>query len=100
MMRRIPWRPLIVAVGVAMLMLGALLGSGTWATVFLTEPGELACETVKTPAGKVTNCSKVEETTPLQRLTTEYKHYALGIGLVQDGSLKHVKVGRAGGPKR
>src|SRR2546428_105994 len=43
MMRRIPWRPLIVAVGVAMLMLGALLGSGTWATVFLTEPGELAC---------------------------------------------------------
>ena len=38
-MRRIPWRPLIVAVGVAVLMLGALLGSGTWATVFLTEPG-------------------------------------------------------------
>ena len=33
-MRRIPWRPLIVAVGVAALMLGALLGTGTWATVF------------------------------------------------------------------
>src|SRR5438046_10323480 len=74
MMRRIPWRPLIVAVGVAVLMLGALLGTGTWATVFLTEPGELACETVSTPAGKVTNCSTVEETTLWQRLTTKYTY--------------------------
>jgi len=85
-MRRIPWRPLIVAVGVAMLMLGALLGSGTWATVFLTEPGELACETVKTPAGKVTNCSTVEETTTLwQRLTTKYRYYTPGTGMIRTG---------------
>jgi len=52
-------------------------------------------ETVKTPAGEFTNCLKVEETTPLQRFTTEYKYYAPGIGMVQDGSLKLVKVGRA-----
>src|SRR5438874_10902001 len=57
-------------------------------------------ETVKTPAGEFTNCLKVEETTPLQRFTTEYKYYAPGIGMVQDGSLKLVKVGRADGPKK
>ena len=57
-------------------------------------------ETVKTPAGEFTNCLKVAETTPLQRFTTEYKHYAPGIGMVQDGSLKLVKVGRADGPKK
>jgi len=85
MMRRIPWRPLIVAVGVAVLMLGALLGSGTWATVFLTEPGELACETVSTPAGKVTNCSTVEETTLWQRLTTKYTYYTPGTGMIRTG---------------
>ncbi|PYM51852.1 MAG: hypothetical protein DME14_02215 [Candidatus Rokuibacteriota bacterium] len=83
MMRRIPWRPLIVAVGVAVLMLGALLGSGTWATVFLTEPGELACKTVSTPAGKVTNCSTVEETTLWQRLTTKYTYYTPGTGMIR-----------------
>ena len=55
-------------------------------------------ETVKTPAGEFTNCLKVEETTPLQRFVTEYKYYAPGIGMVQDGSMKLVKVGRAEGP--
>ena len=54
-------------------------------------------ETVKTPAGEFTNCLKVEETTPLQRFVTEYKYYAPGIGLVQDGSLRLVKVTRGGG---
>src|SRR3989440_11798554 len=49
-------------------------------------------ETVKTPAGEFTNCLKVEETTPLQRFVTEYNYYAPGIGMVQDGSMRLVKV--------
>ena len=77
-MRRVFRFPVIVAVGVGVLMLGALLGSGTWANVFLTEPGELACLTVNTPAGKITSCSTVEETTLLQRLTKDYTYYAPG----------------------
>src|SRR2546422_9275508 len=52
-------------------------------------------ETVKTPAGEFTNCLKVEETTPLQRFVTEYKYYAPGIGMVQDGAMRLGKVGRA-----
>src|SRR2546422_10854521 len=42
MMRRIPWRPLIVAVGVVVLTLGACTGSGAWTTAFMVEPDELA----------------------------------------------------------
>jgi hypothetical protein len=56
-------------------------------------------ETVKTPAGEFKNCSKVEETTPLEP-GKEYKYYAPGIGLVQDGSLKLVKYGKAGEPNQ
>jgi len=52
-------------------------------------------ETVGTPAAQFTNCLKVEETTPLEPRTKEYKYYAAGIGLVQDGALKLVKHGRA-----
>ena len=52
--------------------------------------------TVKTPAGEFTNCLMVEETSPLQRFTTEYKYYAPGVGLVQDGALKLVRVTREG----
>ena len=55
-------------------------------------------ETVKTPAGEFTNCLKVEETTPLQRFTTEYKYYAPGIGMVSDGSMNLVKIVK--GPQR
>jgi hypothetical protein len=77
-MRRSLWFALIVAVGV--LTLGAWLGSGPWATVFRTAPGELACETVETPAGKVTSCSTVAETTLWQRLTTNYTYYTPGTG--------------------
>jgi hypothetical protein len=51
--------------------------------------------TVKTPAGEFTNCLKVEETTPLEPGTKEYKYYARGIGLLQDGSLKLVSYGKA-----
>ncbi len=52
-------------------------------------------ETVKTPAGEFTNCIKVEETTPLEPGVKEYKYYAAGVGLIQDGSLKLSKQGRA-----
>jgi hypothetical protein len=52
-------------------------------------------ETVKTPAGEFKNCLKVEETTPLEPGEKEYKYYASGIGLIQDGSLKLVKHGKA-----
>jgi uncharacterized membrane protein YkoI len=47
--------------------------------------------TFKTPAGVFKNCLKVEETTPLEPDNTEHKHYAPGIGLIQDGDLKLVK---------
>jgi hypothetical protein len=76
-------RFLVVAVGVV--MLGSWFGSGTWATAFRPEPGELACETVNTPAGKLTNCSTVEETTLWQRLTTKYTYYTPGSGAGRTG---------------
>jgi hypothetical protein len=56
-------------------------------------------ETVKTPAGEFKNCLKVEETTPLEP-GKGYEYYAPGIGLVQDGSLKLVKYGKADEPKK
>ena len=52
-------------------------------------------ETVKTQAGEFKNCLKVEETTPLEAGVKEYKYYAAGVGLAQDGSLKLVKYGKA-----
>lgn len=48
---------------------------------------------VKAPAGKFKNCLKVKETTPLEPDNEEFKLYAPGIGLVQDGELKLVKHG-------
>jgi len=51
-------------------------------------------ETVKTPIGKFKNCLKVEETTALEPKEREYKFYAPGIGLVQEGKLKLVKYGK------
>lgn len=51
-------------------------------------------ETVRTPAGEFKDCLKIEETTPLEPGVKEYKYYASGIGLVQDGALKLVKYGR------
>jgi len=86
-MRRVLRFPVIVAVGVGVLMLGALLGSGTWANVFLTEPGELACLSVTTPTGKTASCSTVEETTLLQRLTKNYTYYAPGVAVADSTTL-------------
>jgi hypothetical protein len=51
-----------------------------------------ASETCRTPAGEFEDCLKVEETTPLQPGIIEYKYYAPGIGMVQDGPLKLVRV--------
>jgi hypothetical protein len=56
--------------------------------------------TAQTPAGEFKNCLKVEETTPLEPDTKEYKYYAPGIGLVQEGSLKLVAYGKAEKPKK
>ena len=52
-------------------------------------------ETRKIPAGEFKNCLKIEETTPLEAGAKEYKYYAPGIGLVQDGSLKLFRYGPA-----
>lgn len=57
-------------------------------------------ETVRTPAGEFKNCLKVKETTPLEPGVTDYKVYAPGIGMVQDGALKLVKSGTAREPHR
>jgi hypothetical protein len=53
-------------------------------------------ETVKTPAGEFRNVLKIAETTPLEPRAREFKYYATGIGLIQDGDLKLVKYGRQG----
>ncbi len=54
---------------------------------------------VKCAAGRFDDCLKVEETTPLEAGVKEYKYYARGIGLVQDGSLKLVRFGLAEVPE-
>ena len=49
-----------------------------------TEITSLA-ETLKTPAGTLARCLKTKEGTPLNLQELEFKTYAPGIGLVQDG---------------
>jgi hypothetical protein len=51
---------------------------------------------VATPAGTYRSCLRIEETTPLEPGVKEYKAYARGVGLVQDGSLKLIRYGPAG----
>jgi hypothetical protein len=46
-----------------------------------------------TPAGVMRDLLRVAETTPLEPAEREYKRYAPGIGLVQDGSMKLAKYG-------
>jgi hypothetical protein len=48
-----------------------------------------------TPAGSFTDVLRIEETTPLEPGVREYKLFAPGVGLIQDGSLKLVRYGRA-----
>ncbi len=50
-------------------------------------------ETYKTPAGTFTGCLKTEETSGLNPKEKEHKHYAPGIGLIQDENLLLVKYG-------
>ena len=50
-------------------------------------------ETLKTPAGTFQGCPKTEETTPLEPGAKEYKVFARGIGIVQDGELVLTKYG-------
>ena len=47
-----------------------------------------------TPAGTFEECVRLEETTPLEPGVKDYKVFAPGIGIVQDGSLKLVRHGR------
>jgi hypothetical protein len=47
-------------------------------------------ERVATPAGTFDGCLKTRETTPLEAFSREFKLYAPGVGLVQDGSLRLV----------
>lgn len=55
--------------------------------------------TVDTPAGTFDNCLFVSETSPLEPGAVSLKHYARGVGLVQDGALQLVEYGgkRRGG---
>ena len=48
-------------------------------------------EVVQTPAGTFGKCPKTRETTPLEPGAVEFKWYAPGIGLVQDGVLKLIE---------
>lgn len=50
-------------------------------------------ESLETPGGNFKNCLRTEETTPLEPDALEYKMYAPGVGLIQDGGLLLVKQG-------
>ena len=56
-------------------------------------------ESVKTPAGAFADCLKTEETTPIEPQSKEYKIFARGVGMVQDGDLVLVKHGPTGSQK-
>jgi hypothetical protein len=50
-------------------------------------------DTLTTPAAAFRAVLKMKETTPLESFAREYKYYAPGVGLIQDGSLKLVRYG-------
>ncbi len=50
-------------------------------------------ETKTTPAGTFSSCLKVEETTDLDAKDIEFKIFAPGIGIIQDGDLLLTKYG-------
>ena len=52
--------------------------------------------TVQTPAGRFRRCLKTLETTPLEPGEVEFKSYARGIGLIQDGVLRLRRIVRPG----
>ncbi len=51
-----------------------------------------ASGTMTTEAGTFESVLRIEETTPLEPGVKEYKYYAPGVGLIQDGNLKLVSV--------
>ncbi|MCE9618963.1 MAG: hypothetical protein K8R92_03530 [Planctomycetes bacterium] len=51
-------------------------------------------KTLDTPAGHFDRCVQMEETTPLEPNTKEFKLHAPGVGLLQDGDLLLVKQGK------
>jgi hypothetical protein len=51
-------------------------------------------EIVSTPAGIFPHCVKIQETTPLEPKSKEYKYYAPQVGLIQDGGLKLMRHGQ------
>jgi hypothetical protein len=51
-------------------------------------------EKLTTPAGAFERCVKTRETTPLEKFAREYKLYAPGVGLVQDGDMVLVAISR------
>jgi hypothetical protein len=55
-------------------------------------------EVLTTPAGKFSSTLKIAETSPLEPRTVEYKYYAAGVGLLQDGSLRLVRYGKTKAP--
>jgi hypothetical protein len=57
-------------------------------------------ERATTPAGAYTNVLKIQETTPLEPSQSEYKLFARGVGLIQDGDLKLVRTERSGTAQR
>jgi hypothetical protein len=50
-------------------------------------------ERMTVPAGTFVDVVKIEETTPLEPGTKEYKYFARGAGLIADGHLKLVRFG-------
>ncbi len=54
---------------------------------------------LKTPDGEFHDCLKTEETNPIEANAKEYKIYARGVGIVQDGELLLVKHGHVDIPK-
>jgi len=57
-------------------------------------------ETLRTPAGSFARCVKTRETTPLEKLSREYKLYAPGVGLIKDGAMELVAYGPSPTAKR
>jgi hypothetical protein len=51
-------------------------------------------DSLKTPAGDFHDCVKTEETTPLEPGVKEYKVFAKGVGIIQDGTLLLTKYGK------
>jgi hypothetical protein len=54
------------------------------------EGRRLLSEQISTPAGQFDRCVRTLETTPLEKLSREYKVYAPGVGLVKDGDMQMV----------